>query len=83
MRTKEQNKEVPMPVQSFLYVILGFLFLGVCGLLKIACIYFRGKGLQISSDFFFKILFIYSRETHREREAEAQAEGEAGSLQGT
>ena len=30
--------------------------------------------------FFFKILFIYSWETHRE--AETQAEGEAGSMQG-
>ena len=30
--------------------------------------------------FFFKILFIYSRET--QREAETQAEGEAGSMQG-
>ena len=34
--------------------------------------------------FFFKILFIYSRETHTEREAQTQAEGEgeAGSMQG-
>ena len=34
--------------------------------------------------FFFKILFIYSWQTHRvgEREAETQAEGEAGSMQG-
>ena len=32
--------------------------------------------------FFFKILFIYSGETQREREAETQAEGEAGSMQG-
>ena len=31
---------------------------------------------------FFKILFIYSWETHRERGAETQAEGEAGPLQG-
>ena len=31
---------------------------------------------------FFKILFIYSWKTEREREAETQAEGEAGSVQG-
>ena len=30
--------------------------------------------------FFFKILFVYSRET--QREAETRAEGEAGSMQG-
>ena len=32
--------------------------------------------------YFFKILFVYSQETQREREAETQAEGEAGSIQG-
>ena len=32
---------------------------------------------------FFKILFIYSWETYREREAETQTEGEAGSKQGS
>ena len=32
--------------------------------------------------FFFKILFIYSWETQKEREAETQAEGDTGSMQG-
>ena len=31
---------------------------------------------------FFKILFLYSLGTHREREAETQAEGGADSMQG-
>ena len=40
-----------------------------------------GKCSSRSSHFLKKILFIYSRETQREREAETQAEGEAGSMQ--
>ena len=34
------------------------------------------------NNFVLKFLFIYERQTDREREAETQAEGEAGSMQG-
>ena len=44
----------------------------------------RTSPTNVSFFFFFKILFIYSWKTQREkeREAETQAEGEAGSMQG-
>ena len=48
-------------------------------------LYPRSPSLQSYPCFFFKkILFIYlfMRNTQREREAETQAEGEAGSMQG-
>ena len=39
------------------------------------------SNLEVSTSFFFKVLFIYSLETQREREAETEAEGDAGSMQ--